>query len=114
MEIHESKWLTNENEIEEYFEELGADFLDCGQGYYQDEGETFVKINEEYFLVKIEASVLGDKQDRGDRLYYVDTIDRVTYEKITYEKVTEIMNKDIWTSIDRLENEIIKLKEKLI
>lgn len=74
--------LTSEDDIVPYFEDIGHELLDCGQGYYQDETVEVVKIGNKFFEVTIIAEVYGEKQDRGDRLYYVDHIKSVTYKEV--------------------------------
>jgi hypothetical protein len=84
-------YLTQESEIVEYFTDNGSDFLDCGQGYYQDEAEIICKVSDKFYKVNIKASVVGQKQDVGDRLYWVDEIRSVTYEEIEKPKPKEKM-----------------------
>ena len=68
MKIYEDeKWLKEEGDIKEYFEEEGYGLLDCGQGYYQEDGEAYAKIGEQYYLVKFHGEITSQKQDRGDR-----------------------------------------------
>lgn len=69
-------------EIVSYFEDCGEEYFDCGQGYYQDEAVVLVRVNYNYYEVCVEALVLGDKQDRGDKLYYVEEITSVKYKQI--------------------------------
>lgn len=70
------------DDIESYFKDCGRDFLECGQGFYTDEADLIVKIGDMFYNVHITAEVWGDKQDRGDRLYYVNKITDVTYKEI--------------------------------
>ena len=76
------KGLRYVDNIEPYFEDCGREYFDCGQGYYQDTADLIVKIGNRFFDVRIEAEVWSDKQDRGDRLYYVNNITSVTYTEI--------------------------------
>jgi hypothetical protein len=100
--------LTSADDIVPYFEDMGHELLDCGQGYFQDEAIELVKIGDKFFEVTIIAEVYGDKQDRGDRLYYVDHIKSVTYKEIPKPEPKKILtvglefsaNRDI---IDQLE-----------
>lgn len=80
--FEDEKWLTDAAEIEKYFEDLGREYLDCGQGYYQDEADVICKIGDKFYEVNIVAEIGSAKQDRGDRLYWVESIDKVTYEEI--------------------------------
>lgn len=80
--IEDENWLTHEDEIVEYFKDCGDEYLDCGQGYSQDEAELICKIGDKFYEVCITAEIMSAKQDRGDRLYWVDYISNVTYEEI--------------------------------
>ena len=75
------KNLVKESQIEEYFLDY-RDIFDCGQGYYQDEVVEICKIEDNFYSVTIKAEIGSAKQDRGDRLYWVEKIESVTYEKI--------------------------------
>lgn len=81
-DVYESKYLKDESEIEDYFMDSGVDFFDCGQGYYQDEVDLIVKIEDKFFRVDIYAEIMSAKQDVGDRLYWVDGINEVEYKEI--------------------------------
>ncbi len=80
--ISDQKWLKSTSQIEDYFKANCADHLDCGQGYYQDEAEVIAKVGPKFYLVKFSAEIESQKQDRGDRLYWVDRINCVTWEEI--------------------------------
>jgi len=80
--FEDENYLTNENQIEEYFKDNGRDWLDCGQGYARNEAEIICKIGEKFYNVSIEAEIGSSKQDYGDRLYCIDYISYVKYEEI--------------------------------
>ena len=85
--VFENKnYLTKEEDIESYFKDNSYDFFDCGQGYYQDEAEAICCIGDKFYKVKIKAEIGSSKQDRGDRLYWVEDIESVTYEEIEKPK----------------------------
>jgi len=48
--VQDKRYLTSEFEIEEYFKDSGYDYLDCGQGYYEDETTVLVKIGSKFSL----------------------------------------------------------------
>ncbi|MFC8686055.1 hypothetical protein [Brevibacillus porteri] len=87
--IEDENYLTQESDIIEYFTDNGRDFFDCGQGYYQDEAELICKVGDKFYNVKIEASIVGEKRDVGDKLYFVDDIKSVAYEEIEKPKPRE-------------------------
>lgn len=80
--FEDKKYLTKEEEILYYFEDNGRNFLDCGQGYYQDEVDLICKIGDKFYSVFIQAEIMSAKQDVGDRLYWVEYISDVTYQEI--------------------------------
>jgi len=41
-----------------------------------------IKISDKFYEVKIIADIQSSKQDRGDRLYWVESIGSVTYKEI--------------------------------
>lgn len=80
--IEDINWLTDENDIESYFKDNSGDLFECGQGYYQEEVDIICKIGDKFYNVNIVAEIGSSKQDRGDRLYWVDDIKCVTYKQI--------------------------------
>lgn len=78
----DAECLTSADQIEDYFKDDYYEHFECGQGSYQDEADLIVKIGEKFYDVHLEAVVYGNKQDHGDRLYYVDHISEVTYKEI--------------------------------
>jgi len=73
--------LKHPEQIEEYFKDVGYDYFECGQGFAQEEASVYVKIGNKYYDVTINAEIDSSKQDRGDRLYWVESIESVTYEE---------------------------------
>lgn len=81
--IFEDKYyLKNENDIIPVFSDIGPDYLDCGQGYYTDTADIIAYIDGKFYKVTIDAEITSAKQDCGDRLYWVDDINSVTYVEI--------------------------------
>lgn len=80
--ISDPKWLKDESQIKEYFEDDYSDYFDCGQGYYQDEADVIIKIGPKFFNVHLEAELGSQKQDRGDRLYWAECLENVTWKEI--------------------------------
>lgn len=82
--LHEDKEdLRSPLQIEDYFKDIGRDFFECGQGYSQNEAEVLCKIGDMFYNVEITAEILSQKQDVGDRLYWVENITSVKYYAIT-------------------------------
>ena len=80
--IKDTTGLKDTSQIEDYFKANGYDYFDCGQGYCQEEADQIIEISGVYYLVKMEAEIGSSKQDRGDRLYWVENIDSITWEII--------------------------------
>lgn len=74
--------LTSEDQIEDWFKDYGPDLFDCGQGFYEDVVNHLIYISGKVYEVTITAEIMSAKQDRGDRLYWVDYIESVTWKEI--------------------------------
>jgi len=81
FDVYENESLDNVDKIEDYFKDWWHEF-DCGQGYYDESITKTVKIGDKFYEVVITAEIESSKQDRGDRLYYVEGIESVTYKEI--------------------------------
>lgn len=82
-DVHEDeKWLSSVDDIEDYFSDIARDYMDCGQGYYEDEADFICKIGDKFYEVDVLAEIGSAKQDVGDELYYIDGIQSVTYREI--------------------------------
>jgi len=80
--IENTKWLKCVEQIEGFFKDCGYDLFDCGQGYAQREATAICKIGLKFYEVTIKAEIGSAKQDRGDRLYWVENIDSVDYKEV--------------------------------
>ena len=80
--FEDNYFLKTENDIIPVFYNIGADYLDCGQGYYTDSTNIIAYIAGKFYKITIDAEITSAKQDRGDRLYWVDDINLVTYVEI--------------------------------
>lgn len=90
--IEDKKRLTSEESIEDYFEDIARDYMECGQGYYQDEAEFICKIGNKFYEVTVYAEIGSAKQDVGDRLYWIDGIQSVTYREIEKPAPKTVIN----------------------
>ncbi len=109
-DVFEDDDLTSEEDIIPFFTDTGYDYFDCGQGYYQDEAIILAKIGDKFFYVTLKAEVWGDKQDRGDKLYYVESITSITYVEI--EKPLPKLKKPItieFTANDAVINQVFDI-----
>src|SRR5690625_5469322 len=79
--IEDKRWLKDVSDIEDYFEDIARDYMECGQGYYQDEAEFICKIGNKFYEVIVYAEIGSAKQDVGDRLYWIDSIEEITYRE---------------------------------
>ncbi|MFS0855272.1 hypothetical protein [Paenibacillus taichungensis] len=114
--IEDTKRLKNESDIEGYFKDCGRDYLDCGQGYYQETAELICKVGDKFYDVVIDAEIESARQDIGDRMYWVDRIDNVEFYEIAkpikkkviaYNYILEL-NEDQYSNLNNY------LKEKRI
>lgn len=83
-------WLTCEDDIEEYFKDCDYhELLPCGQGYATEEASLICKIGDKFYHVDIYASTCSAKQDYGDRLFWIESIDKVEWHEIPKPKEKE-------------------------
>jgi len=75
-------YLKSPLQIESHFKDIGHEYIECGQGFSQDEAEVLCKIGDKFYNVEITAEVVGAKQDVGDKLYWVESITSVTYKQV--------------------------------
>jgi len=114
MKLYEdTKYLTSEDEIIGFFEDVAYDELDCGQGYYMVQGEAFAKIGDDYYLVEFKGDIESAKQDRGDRLYWVESVTNITYEAVESKIVFDTMNRVVSLQIAEHQKSIDELRKKL-
>lgn len=120
INIYENKTeLASEEDIEYYFQTAALDELECGQGFYTEEGEAFVQIGETLYLVKFKGEISSSKQDRGDRLYWVEDVIDITYERVDHVELVRLiedLNKDIDQCLTKAKraSEIKKKFEEII
>lgn len=80
--IEEPRWLKREDDIESHFMDCGSDFFECGQGYAQHEAEVICKVGDKFYEVNMVADIGSAKQEYGDRLFWVEGMESVTYKEI--------------------------------
>jgi len=112
--IMDANWLKDVSQIEEYFSEDYHELFECGQGYYQDEAEKIVFIDNKFYCVKMKAEIYSAKQDRGDRLYWVENLESVTYSEIPKPEEKMKITCTYNFSVDLLEEEQEALEGMLL
>jgi hypothetical protein len=80
--VIEDEYLTDETKIVSFFKDYAYEDFDCGQGYYQEENTYTCKIDDKFYQVYVLAEIGSSKQDRGERLYWVEDIKKVEYREI--------------------------------
>jgi len=110
--IEDKKYLKTNDDILPYFKDVGRDYFDCGQGYYQDSAEVIVKIGDEFIKVTIIAEIESAKQDRGARLYWVESIKDVILEDM--DKPEPLDRKSYKITLDNLTLNDINFIEHLL
>jgi len=111
--IEDKKYLSKEDDIIPYFKDIGSEHLECGQGYYEDEAYLYTKVQDKYYLVEIHAEIGSAKQDIGDRLYWVESINDVKYKEISLDYIKEERKRVIKIEMDNLRQRLESLKEDL-
>ncbi len=107
--------LENKEQIEEYFKDSGYNlFYDADPYDYETERTTILKIKDKYYRITIEVTMIGERQDVGEKIYHIDSIDSVTYKEVEYEELVINFNNFILNSISIKENEICTLRKELI
>ena len=72
-----------EEGIEAYFKDMGKEYFDCGEGYYEEEATIYVQLDSgKIYEVHMEAICDGNKTDFGDRIYFVDEIIKVEFKEV--------------------------------
>lgn len=79
--LHEFKDLKHESQIPDWFKSDFNDEFKCGQGFCEDTAVLFVKIGAKFYYVTLTAEICSQRQDRGERLYWVERIQKVEYEE---------------------------------
>lgn len=84
-------FLVTEDDIIPYIKDIALDYFDCGQGYYEDKKNFIVYLHsdDQYYKVTVTADIMSAKQDRGDRLYWVDGINDISLTKIDEPKLKD-------------------------
>ena len=116
-----------EDRIVDYYKDMGKEYFDCGEGYYQDDATIYIELDSgKIYEVNMDAECEGNKTDYGDRIYFVDKITSVTFkevdelwvinqqlEQLEYEK-KEVAEKfeAICSAISSLEDRKLDLENK--
>ena len=72
-----------EDEIVDYYKDMGKAYFDCGEGYYEDASTIYIELDSgKIYEVNMEAECEGNKTDYGERIYFVDKITSVTFKEV--------------------------------
>ena len=112
--IKNDDWFESPNDITEFFMDEGKGQFECGQGYYEDTAQVIVDIKGSFYLVTLRAEIGSQKQDMGDRLYWVDEVEEVKWRDITSEEMVLLVNQDITVAIEGHKEQIERLERGLI
>lgn len=90
-------FLAVEDDIIPYFEDIALDYFDCGQGFYEDTKDFIVCLQSvnQFYKVTVNIDVASAKQERGERLYWVDGINKITFIKIDEPKLKDTTKRTI-------------------
>lgn len=100
-------------EAQDHYKDDGASLFDCGQGYYQDEVTTNAYIEDSLYSVKLTAEIDSSKQDRGDRLYWVEKVTNISFTPVSERSVIESEKAELFEAIANLESQLKLKKERL-
>ena len=82
LDLIKVKRLT-EDEIVDYYKDMGKEYFDCGEGYQQDDATIYIELDSgKIYEVNMEANCEGNKTDYGERIYFVDKITSVTFKEV--------------------------------
>ena len=82
IDLIKVKRLT-EDGIVDYYKDMGKEYFDCGEGYYEDASTIYIELDSgKIYEVNMEAECGGNKTDYGDRIYFVDEITSVTFKEV--------------------------------
>ena len=108
------KKFKNKEDASDHYKEKAYDELDCGQGYYQDQVSYHCFIDGEFKEIEIHAEIGSQKQDRGDRLYWVDGIEKVVFKDKDEKEMLARSIKTKEFEIDQANKVVLKLTQELI
>jgi len=109
--ITDEEYLKTEADIKAFFEEEYHDHFDCGQGYYEEQVSLIVMtIDEKFWVVTLIAEIYSAKQDCGDKLYWVESLESVESEEITPKEAQDKINCDIDSIISECQENIKSLE----
>lgn len=106
--------LNGVGEIEDYFKDCGKEYYENDVDFLDSIEHVAIKIQDDYFLVEIEAELESEKRDKGDRLYSVESITSISYSPITFDELKEVLNRGTMAKITELKAEIQALADTLI
>ncbi|MGG4105230.1 hypothetical protein AAXB25_15035 [Paenibacillus lautus] len=106
--IEDERYLTSLDDLYDFVDDMSNELFDCGQGYYQDEANLIVKIGNKFYDVTAYADVVGEKQDIGDKLYFVDRISQVDHVEIKKPEPKEILSVTYTLSVTNDEKRFVE------
>lgn len=75
-------YLESSADIKEFFNDY-TEIFECGQGYFEEEKTTIIRTKDgKFYETKIVAEITSAKQDRGERLYWVESIESVEFREV--------------------------------
>lgn len=81
-----------EESIGKFVKEYACELFDCGQGYYEESADELMYYNGQLYNAHVVAEIMSAKQDRGDRLYWVEGIKSIEVEAIEMLEPKEKQN----------------------
>ena len=118
MDLYDKRfnYIENESDIEASFKEDGYDLFEQNTTDYYESETCIIKLKnqDKYYSVTVYVTMIGAKQDVGDKLYIIDSIDSVIYTEVKYDDLVSNFNRSLKNRIKSLENQIKVLEGELI
>ena len=104
------KSFSEKSLAEDFYQDDSHHLFNCGQGFYEEEVYEYCFIQDVFFEVCIRAEIISSKQDVGDRLYWVDSIDSIEIKEKDYTQFIQDLEDQKKEMIEKKELELEILK----
>ena len=101
-------------QAEEYIREDVHDIFEVDkwrQGEYEDSIVVTVQVQDKYYNANVEVETIGERQDRGDKIYNIDKVINITFTETTQGQLESTIDTYYELKRRRLQAELTTLKE---
>ena len=108
--------IANADDIESAFKsDYSYDLFEQNTTDYFEKAVTVIKTRDEKFYeVVVNVTSVGAWQDVGDKLYTIESIDKVTHKEVFYDDLVKIFNAKLKARANCLTQESAKLLKQII